>query len=261
MLFAPINFHGIKVPGLKLLFPFLPRRVQVIPAITSDGRFGWQGIVPSRAEKMASIAVDKSLAKVGSIADFYRVLDPDSIAEHLVNISRSEVRGVVTRIMTAENPQLWHNLPTSVKESRLPQSGGRSAGQRAHDHRPHRRGHRRVHRREADGDPLPLFAPQTAQRHLPHDGQQRAQVHAELRLLLRIPDGLRARRNPPSGSAVVGASHRRGDHRIHRELPRHHDDLRADHPQPLGAVEAGALPEATHRDHRRVRKKPSPITS
>ncbi|MBT2267882.1 DUF445 domain-containing protein [Rhodococcus erythropolis] len=117
MLFAPINFHGIKVPGLKLLFPFLPRRVQVIPAITSDGRFGWQGIVPSRAEKMASIAVDKSLAKVGSIADFYRVLDPDSIAEHLVNISRSEVRGVVTRIMTAENPQLWHNLPTSVKEA------------------------------------------------------------------------------------------------------------------------------------------------
>lgn len=115
--FAPINFHGIKVPGLKLLFPFLPRRVQVIPAITSDGRFGWQGIVPSRAEKMASIAVDKSLAKVGSIADFYRVLDPDSIAEHLVNISRSEVRGVVTRIMTAENPQLWHNLPTSVKEA------------------------------------------------------------------------------------------------------------------------------------------------
>ena len=96
MLFAPINFHGIKVPGLKLLFPFLPRRVQVIPAITSDGRFGWQGIVPSRAEKMASIAVDKSLAKVGSIADFYRVLDPDSIAEHLVNISRSEVRGVIT---------------------------------------------------------------------------------------------------------------------------------------------------------------------
>lgn len=66
---------------------------------------------------MASIAVDKSLAKVGSIADFYRVLDPDSIAEHLVNISRSEVRGVVTRIMTAENPQLWHNLPTSVKEA------------------------------------------------------------------------------------------------------------------------------------------------
>lgn len=117
MLFAPINFHGIRVPGLKFLFPLLPRRVQVIPAITSDGRFGWQGIVPSRAEKMASIAVDKSLAKVGSISDFYRELDPDSIAEHLVTISRTEVRGIVTRIMTAENPQLWHNLPNPLKEA------------------------------------------------------------------------------------------------------------------------------------------------
>ncbi|SDE52785.1 hypothetical protein [Rhodococcus tukisamuensis] len=117
MLFAPVRFHGFRVPGLKLLFPLLPRRVQVIPAITSDGRFGWQGIVPSRAEKMASIAVDKSLAKVGSIADFYRVLDPDTIAEHLVTISRAEVRGVVTRIMTSENPQLWHNLPSPVKEA------------------------------------------------------------------------------------------------------------------------------------------------
>ncbi len=117
MLFAPINFHGIKVPGLKLLFPFLPPARSGDPRDHQHGRFGWQGIVPSRAEKMASIAVDKSLAKVGSIADFYRVLDPDSIAEHLVNISRSEVRGVVTRIMTAENPQLWHNLPTSVKEA------------------------------------------------------------------------------------------------------------------------------------------------
>ncbi|MGG7102022.1 DUF445 domain-containing protein [Rhodococcus sp. 24CO] len=117
MLFAPLEFHGIRIPGLKILYPLLPRRVQVIPAITSDGRFGWQGIVPSRAEKMASIAVDKSLAKVGSIADFYRELDPDSIAEHLVTISRSEVRGVVTRIMTAENPQLWHNLPNPVKEA------------------------------------------------------------------------------------------------------------------------------------------------
>lgn len=82
MLFAPINFHGIKVPGLKLLFPFLPRRVQVIPAITSDGRFGWQGIVPSRAEKMASIAVDKSSRKSAaspiSIASWTRTASPST---------------------------------------------------------------------------------------------------------------------------------------------------------------------------------------
>src|SRR5680860_8148 len=111
MLFAPLKFHGFKVPGLKFMYPFLPRRVQVIPALQSGGRFGWQGIVPSRAAKMASIAVDKSLAKVGSIKDFYLVLEPESIAEHLVKIAKSEFRETTARIMLREDPALWHNLP------------------------------------------------------------------------------------------------------------------------------------------------------
>ena len=83
MLFKPIGFHGVHVPGLKVLFPILPRRVQVLPLIRYDGGLGWQGIVPSRADKMASIAVDKGLAKLGNIGDFYRELEPDRIAEHL----------------------------------------------------------------------------------------------------------------------------------------------------------------------------------
>ena len=80
MLFEPKKFYGIKVPGMATLYPLLPRRVQVIPAIMPDGRVGWQGIVPSRAEKMASIAVDKSLNKVGSIAEFYEVMDPEHVS-------------------------------------------------------------------------------------------------------------------------------------------------------------------------------------
>ena len=31
MLFRPIRFKGIRVPGLKFLYPYLPRRVQVVP--------------------------------------------------------------------------------------------------------------------------------------------------------------------------------------------------------------------------------------
>ncbi|WP_037345786.1 hypothetical protein [Sciscionella sediminilitoris] len=115
MLFAPLRFHGVRMPGLRLLYPFLPRRVQVIPAIDEEGRFGWQGIVPSRAAKMASIAVDKSLAKVGGIRDFYRELEPDTIAEHLITVARAEIRDVVNRIMEQEEPQLWHDLPPVVR--------------------------------------------------------------------------------------------------------------------------------------------------
>ena len=117
MLFQPVRFYGVRAPGLKLLWPFLPRRVQVIPAISKDGRIGWQGIVPSRADKMASIATDKALLKVGSMGDFYREFDPDAIAEHLARTARSEMRGIVERIMQTEHPQLWHDLPPQLKQT------------------------------------------------------------------------------------------------------------------------------------------------
>jgi uncharacterized membrane protein YheB (UPF0754 family) len=116
MMFNPIGFHGVRVPGLKFLYPYLPRRVQVIPAISSDGRFGWQGIIPSRVDKMASISVDKALAKVGSISDFYEQLEPDKIADHLVATAQGEMRQVVERIMEREHPQLWHDLPPRLRE-------------------------------------------------------------------------------------------------------------------------------------------------
>src|SRR4051794_15095889 len=115
MLFQPLRFHGAHVPGLKLLYPLLPRRVQVIPAISDDGRLGWQGIVPSRVDKMASISVDKALAKVGSISDFYHQLEPDKVADHLVATAQGEIDQVVTQIMEREHPQLWHDLPPGVK--------------------------------------------------------------------------------------------------------------------------------------------------
>lgn len=117
MLFKPIRFHGVRVPGLRMLFPYLPRRIRILPLIRYDGRLGWQGIVPSRADKMASISVDKGLAKLGSIGDFYRELEPDRIAEHLTAIAQGEIRDVVEEIMRRENPQLWHDLPPVIKEA------------------------------------------------------------------------------------------------------------------------------------------------
>lgn len=117
MLFSPLKFTGIHVPGLRTLFPFLPNRVRVLPLIRHDGGLGWQGIIPSRADKMASISVDKGLAKLGSIADFYQELEPDAIAAHLTKIAQGEIRAVVEQIMARENPGLWSTLPPAVKEA------------------------------------------------------------------------------------------------------------------------------------------------
>ena len=65
MLFYPVRFAGIRIPGLAPLANVMPRRIQQIPGL-GQGGLGWQGIVPSRAAKMGSIAVDKGLSRVGS---------------------------------------------------------------------------------------------------------------------------------------------------------------------------------------------------
>src|SRR3712207_4630105 len=81
-----------------------------------QGGIGWQGIIPSRAAKMGSIAVDKGIAKLGTPSEFYKRLDPEAIAEHILASSREDVRDVVERTLERENPQLWRDLPPQVRE-------------------------------------------------------------------------------------------------------------------------------------------------
>jgi uncharacterized membrane protein YheB (UPF0754 family) len=115
MLFNPVRFAGFRVPGLAPLIHFMPRRIQQIPGLMKGG-VGWQGIIPSRAAKMGSLAVDKGIAKLGSIRDFYEQLEPDKLAEHIVDHSRDDMRGVVERIMQREHPGFWNDLPPRLRE-------------------------------------------------------------------------------------------------------------------------------------------------
>src|SRR3954452_19661796 len=116
MLFYPVSFAGWRVPGLKRLAPLLPRRIQQIPGVMQGG-IGWQGIIPSRAAKMGSIAVDKGIAKLGSPADFYRQLEPEAIAEHILDTARQDIREVVDRTMEREYPDTWRGMPRRVREA------------------------------------------------------------------------------------------------------------------------------------------------
>ena len=88
MLFYPVRFTGFRLPGLARLAGLLPRKIQQIPGVMQGG-VGWQGIIPSRAAKMGSIAVDKGIAKLGSAGDFYEQLEPDKIAEHILATARA----------------------------------------------------------------------------------------------------------------------------------------------------------------------------
>jgi uncharacterized membrane protein YheB (UPF0754 family) len=116
MLFNPVHFAGFRVPGLSTIAGLMPRKVQQIPGVMHGG-VGWQGIIPSRAAKMGSIAVDKGIAKVGSASEFYQQLEPEKIAEHILSVARDDIRDVVERIMEREHGQLWNDLPPRVREA------------------------------------------------------------------------------------------------------------------------------------------------
>ena len=49
--------------------------------------------MPARAAKMGSIAVDKAIAKLGTPKEFYQQLEPDQIAEHIVQVFEPEHAG------------------------------------------------------------------------------------------------------------------------------------------------------------------------
>jgi len=116
MLFNPVKFAGFRLPGLRVIAQILPRRVQQIPGIMVGG-VGWQGIIPSRAAKMGSIAVDKGIAKLGKPGEFWEQIDPESVADYIVESSRGDIRELVERAVRTEHPRLWRELTPEMREA------------------------------------------------------------------------------------------------------------------------------------------------
>ena len=114
MLFYPVDHIGVRVPGLKSVVVNLPHRVQQIPGLLR-GRVGWQGIIPARANKMASISVDTGISKLATQKEFYERFDPDKISAHILSTSSEEIHELVDEVIREEHPQLWRNMPDPMR--------------------------------------------------------------------------------------------------------------------------------------------------
>ena len=87
MMFEPLEFKGIR--------PFL----------------GWQGQIPKRAAKMASVAVDSVTADVLKAEELFDRIDPDDLARELEGPLREASEDIVEAIMTEYQPRLWAAMP------------------------------------------------------------------------------------------------------------------------------------------------------
>ncbi|MFP5430060.1 MAG: hypothetical protein ACLGHE_03640 [Gammaproteobacteria bacterium] len=93
MVFYPLEFVGIWKPWL-----------------------GWQGIVPRKAGKMAGIVVDNTLAKLGSLSEIFREMEPERIARHISEGLVDRIEELVDEIMHDKNRVFWENMPISFKK-------------------------------------------------------------------------------------------------------------------------------------------------
>lgn len=91
MTFYPLEFWGIK--------PFL----------------GWQGIIPSKAEKMAKISVNLWTTKLINVKELFEQLDPSKVAEEMRPQFDRISKEIMDEVMAKQSPEIWNKIPESVK--------------------------------------------------------------------------------------------------------------------------------------------------
>ncbi|HEY2298571.1 MAG TPA: DUF445 domain-containing protein [Jatrophihabitans sp.] len=91
MMFEPLEFRGIR--------PYL----------------GWQGIVPRRGARMASIAVETMTRDLISANEVLSRLDPNRIAQEIADPIRKATNEITREIMAEYNPGVWEALPVPMR--------------------------------------------------------------------------------------------------------------------------------------------------
>ncbi|MCH8498241.1 MAG: hypothetical protein LAT63_07175 [Marinobacter sp.] len=77
--------------------------------------WGWQGIIPSKARKMAAISVDATIAKIGTVQEIFEQIDPKLLAAHIIETVEPRTEEYVDELMLEEYPTFWENLPASAR--------------------------------------------------------------------------------------------------------------------------------------------------
>ena len=92
MMFAPLEFKGIR--------PI----------------FGWQGIVPRKAEKMATISVELMTQKLIKPEEIFARLDPKRIAKEIEQPLMAAAEDITREVAQEFQPGLWEGMPEFARK-------------------------------------------------------------------------------------------------------------------------------------------------
>lgn len=77
--------------------------------------FGWQGIIPSKAVKMARTFVDSTMSRLGTLQDVFDEMEPGKMADHVVRHLEPRMAEYTDQVMLESNPAVWENMPGLVR--------------------------------------------------------------------------------------------------------------------------------------------------
>ncbi len=93
-----LTFHPLEFRGLR---PYL----------------GWQGIIPSKAGKMAGIFAESTMFRLGTLGEIFRQMDPEAMADHITEVIDPRLEEYTDEVMFyGGHGRLWRSLPSMVKE-------------------------------------------------------------------------------------------------------------------------------------------------
>ena len=79
--------------------------------------FGWQGIIPSKAKKMAETAVELWTTKLLDIGTQFAKIKPEKIAEEMGPSIDHLSKQIIDEVMEAKLPKIWKRAPDGIKNS------------------------------------------------------------------------------------------------------------------------------------------------
>ncbi len=101
---------GTNWVAIKLTF--LPLEFRGIRPI-----FGWQGIIPSKAGKMASTFAESTMFRLGTLSEIFHQMDPEAIAEHISEEISPHLDAYTDEVLFyGGNGTVWRAMPSMVKK-------------------------------------------------------------------------------------------------------------------------------------------------
>ncbi len=77
---------------------------------------GWQGIIPSKAARMAGIFVDSTMTRLGTLPELFEQMEPAKIAAQIDKVIVPRLDKYTDEIVLKENPNLWRRTPAALRQ-------------------------------------------------------------------------------------------------------------------------------------------------